>query len=88
MTNFATAAHPSDLRHSSFDIPHSPTAAQDVHGEIFDVVDLEDRVKGQLSRHEVHRQKLLHRAVHIFVLQRTRRPSSSNAVPAGRTRIP
>lgn len=42
-------------------------AAQDVHGEIFDVVDHEDRVTGQLSRHEVHRQKLLHRAVHIFV---------------------
>jgi len=42
-------------------------AAQDVHGEIFDVVDAEDRVTGQLSRHEVHRQKLLHRAVHIFV---------------------
>ncbi|HSI13700.1 MAG TPA: 16S rRNA (adenine(1518)-N(6)/adenine(1519)-N(6))-dimethyltransferase RsmA [Chthoniobacter sp.] len=43
------------------------SAAQDVHGEIFDVVDAEDRVTGQLSRHEVHRQKLLHRAVHIFV---------------------
>ena len=42
-------------------------AAQDIHGEIFDVVDAEDRVTGQLSRHEVHRQKLLHRAVHIFV---------------------
>lgn len=42
-------------------------AAQDVHGEIFDVVDEEDRVTGQHSRHEVHRQKLLHRAVHIFV---------------------
>ena len=52
--------------------PPDPTselanAAQDVHGEIFDVVDSEDRVTGQLSRHEVHRQKLLHRAVHIFV---------------------
>ncbi|MEA3212224.1 MAG: rRNA (adenine1518-N6/adenine1519-N6)-dimethyltransferase [Chthoniobacter sp.] len=41
--------------------------AQDVHGEIFDVVDEADQVRGQLSRHEVHRQKLLHRAVHIFV---------------------
>ncbi|HEV7866318.1 MAG TPA: NUDIX domain-containing protein, partial [Chthoniobacteraceae bacterium] len=27
----------------------------------------EDRVTGQLSRFEVHRQKLQHRAVHIFV---------------------
>jgi 16S rRNA (adenine1518-N6/adenine1519-N6)-dimethyltransferase len=41
--------------------------AQDVHGEIFDVVDDADRVTGRQSRHEVHRQKLLHRAVHIFV---------------------
>jgi 16S rRNA (adenine1518-N6/adenine1519-N6)-dimethyltransferase len=54
--------------------PHTPSttpppelAAQDIHGEIFDVVDREDRVTGQLSRHEVHRQKLIHRAVHIFV---------------------
>lgn len=46
---------------------HLAQAAQDVHGEIFDVVDAEDRVTGQLSRYEVHRQKLLHRAVHIFV---------------------
>ena len=44
-----------------------PASAQDVHGEIFDVVDAQDHVTGQLSRHEVHRQKLLHRAVHIFV---------------------
>jgi 16S rRNA (adenine1518-N6/adenine1519-N6)-dimethyltransferase len=45
----------------------SAAGAQDVHGEIFDVVDAEDRVTGQLSRFEVHRQKLQHRAVHIFV---------------------
>ena len=48
-------------------ISQSATSAQDVHGEIFDVVDAEDRVLSQLSRHEVHRQNLLHRAVHIFV---------------------
>jgi 16S rRNA (adenine1518-N6/adenine1519-N6)-dimethyltransferase len=47
--------------------PVNPAHAQDVHGEIFDVVDADDQVTGQLSRHEVHRQKLLHRAVHIFV---------------------
>ena len=44
--------------------------AQDVHGELFDVVDEENRVVGQLSRHEVHRQKLRHRAVHIFVFNK------------------
>jgi len=36
--------------------------------EIFDVVDEEDRVIGQAPRSEVHLRKLLHRAVHIFVL--------------------
>ena len=41
--------------------------AQDVHGELFDVVDEANLVTGQLSRHEVHRQRLRHRAVHIFV---------------------
>ena len=44
-----------------------PSTAQDVHGEIFDVVNERDEVTGQMSRHEVHRQKLRHRAVHIFV---------------------
>ncbi|RFC45305.1 MAG: 16S rRNA (adenine1518-N6/adenine1519-N6)-dimethyltransferase [Verrucomicrobia bacterium] len=41
--------------------------AQDVHREVFDVVDAEDRVLRQESRFEVHRQKLCHRAVHIFL---------------------
>ena len=41
--------------------------AQDVHGELFDVVDEENRVIGQASRHDVHTQKLKHRAVHILV---------------------
>ena len=44
--------------------------AQDVHGEIFDVVDENDRVISQASRHEVHRRKLRHRAVHVFVFNR------------------
>ena len=35
--------------------------------EIFDIVDDQDRVIGQMPRSEVHRQKLLHRAVSIFV---------------------
>jgi len=47
--------------------PKPETYAQDVHGEIFDVVDENDRVVRQASRHDVHTQKLLHRAVHIFV---------------------
>lgn len=69
LTNFAShasARHP-DAPLFTSDAPALQNAAQDVHGEIFDVVDAEDRVTGQLSRHEVHRQKLLHRAVHIFV---------------------
>ena len=35
--------------------------------ELFDIVDDQDRVIGQMARSEVHRQKLLHRAVSIFV---------------------
>ena len=57
LTNFVTGpGTPAEAAH-----------AQDVHGEIFDIVDDNDQVTGQASRHEVHRQKLLHRAVHIFV---------------------
>ena len=56
LTNFATGT-----------VPANPADAQDVHGEIFDVVDADDRVISQTSRHTVHGQKLLHRAVHIFV---------------------
>jgi 16S rRNA (adenine1518-N6/adenine1519-N6)-dimethyltransferase len=35
--------------------------------EMFDVVDSKDRVISQQLRHIVHRDRLLHRAVHIFV---------------------
>lgn len=35
--------------------------------EIFDVVDIEDKVIGQASRLEVHKKGLLHRAVHMMV---------------------
>jgi isopentenyl-diphosphate delta-isomerase type 1 len=38
--------------------------------ELFDVVDEQDRVTGQLARREVHRRKLLHRAVHLLVVNR------------------
>ncbi len=45
-------------------------AAQDVHGEMFDVVDEQNRVVRQASRHEVHTNHLRHRAVHIFVFNK------------------
>ncbi len=44
--------------------------AQNLTGEIFDVVDENDRVIGQRPRGEVHREKLLHRAVHILVFNK------------------
>ncbi|HET6407498.1 MAG TPA: NUDIX domain-containing protein, partial [Chthoniobacteraceae bacterium] len=44
--------------------------AQDVHAEMFDVVDDQNHVVRQASRFEVHGQRLKHRAVHIFVLNR------------------
>ncbi len=48
----------------------APALAQDVHGEIFDVVDAANQVIGTASRHEVHTRGLRHRAVHIFVFNR------------------
>lgn len=41
--------------------------------ELFDVVDEQDRVTGQLPRREVHRRKLRHRAVHLLVVNRAGR---------------
>jgi 16S rRNA (adenine1518-N6/adenine1519-N6)-dimethyltransferase len=38
--------------------------------EIFDVVDADDHVTGQATRREVHEKNLLHRAVHVFVVNR------------------
>lgn len=38
--------------------------------EIFDVVNDQDEVIGQLARREVHRQGLKHRAVHVLVFNR------------------
>ena len=46
------------------------SVAQDVHGEIFDVVDESDRVIARASRHEVHCRGLRHRAVHVFVFDK------------------
>ena len=36
--------------------------------ELFDVVNERDEVIGQAPRSEVHRRKLLHRAVHVMVV--------------------
>ncbi|HWL52494.1 MAG TPA: 16S rRNA (adenine(1518)-N(6)/adenine(1519)-N(6))-dimethyltransferase RsmA [Chthoniobacteraceae bacterium] len=44
--------------------------AQDIHGERFDVVDENNEVTGQASRHKVHAQGLRHRAVHILVFNK------------------
>ena len=41
--------------------------------ELFDVVDEKDRVTGQLTRREVHRRGLRHRAVHLLVINRAGR---------------
>jgi isopentenyl-diphosphate Delta-isomerase len=35
--------------------------------EWFDIVDTEDRIIGRETRAEVHRKRLLHRAIHIFI---------------------
>jgi len=40
-----------------------------VSEELFDVVDDQDRVTQVLTRSEVHRRKLLHRAIHVFVFR-------------------
>ncbi len=50
--------------------PHPLKDLPQKSGEIFDVVDVEDNVVGQKTRGEVHAQKLLHRAVHVFVFNK------------------
>jgi 16S rRNA (adenine1518-N6/adenine1519-N6)-dimethyltransferase len=50
--------------------PFDSSTAQNVHEEMFDVVDEHNKVIGVQSRHEVHTQKLRHRAVHIFVFNK------------------
>lgn len=59
--------------------------------EIFDVCDENDRVIGQARRADVHAQKLLHRAVHIWVflpdgrLVTQRRSASKDEYPLALT---
>jgi 16S rRNA (adenine1518-N6/adenine1519-N6)-dimethyltransferase len=55
---------------ANFVRPVGITHAQDVHGERFPVVDENDNVTGEASRHEVHTKRLRHRAVHIFVFNK------------------
>ncbi len=47
--------------------PVKPTAAQDSVGEMFDVVDANDRIIGVAPRGIVHAENLWHRAIHILV---------------------
>lgn len=49
--------------------PSVPVHAQRLD-ELFDVVDENDRVLRQETRAEVHRQKLLHRSIHVLVFDR------------------
>jgi 16S rRNA (adenine1518-N6/adenine1519-N6)-dimethyltransferase len=66
-----SVAHWVTLTNLATDSPedHS-TGAQDVDREMFDVVDEQNRVIGQQPRGVVHREKLRHRAIHIFVFNR------------------
>ena len=47
--------------------PVRPAAAQDSHGEVFDVVDANDYIIGTAPRGKVHAENLWHRAIHILV---------------------
>ena len=50
--------------------PHPLKDLPQESGEIFDVVDADDQVIGTATRGEVHAQKLVHRAVHVFVFNK------------------
>ena len=50
--------------------PHPLKDLPQKSGEIFDVVDENDQVTGQNTRGEVHANRLLHRAVHVFVFNK------------------
>ena len=64
-------AHWVTLTNLAAEAPEDHSAgAQDVTGEMFDVVDEHDRVIDQKPRGVVHREKLLHRAIHIFVFNK------------------
>lgn len=48
----------------------APPLGQDVHGEIFDIVNDADEVIAHKTRHEAHSQNLKHRAVHVLIFNR------------------
>lgn len=50
--------------------PHPLKDLPQKSGEIFDVVDADDQVTGTATRGEVHAQKLIHRAVHVFAFNK------------------
>ena len=50
--------------------PHPLRDNPQKDGEIFDVVDENDHVTGTATRAEVHAKKLLHRAIHVLVLNK------------------
>lgn len=50
--------------------PHPLKDLPQKDGEVFDVVDEHDRVLRQATRGEVHRNGLLHRAVHVFAINK------------------
>jgi len=50
------------------DHPQSQAQSGD---EMFSLVDMEDRVVGSASRREAHEQGLIHRAVHLFVVNKS-----------------
>jgi 16S rRNA (adenine1518-N6/adenine1519-N6)-dimethyltransferase len=50
--------------------PHPLKDVAQKSGEIFDVVDANDEVTGKATRGEVHAQRLIHRAVHVFAFNK------------------
>ncbi len=50
--------------------PHPLKDVAQKAGEIFDVVDENDEVTGTATRAEVHANRLVHRAVHVFVFNK------------------
>ena len=52
-------------------VPHPSAVGAQSGDELFDVVDENDEVVAQASRAEVHREEKLHRAVHVFLFNRS-----------------
>lgn len=57
----------SSFKYSRFNVEQENSVKKD---EIFDVVDADDQVIGNADRSYVHRKRLFHRAVHIFVFNK------------------